>query len=109
MLALAVISVLVREFQIDVGAIAPIAERLFEACSRPLALVQHSTYLSFNVDVKEMTFFRSQSEINFDRPALIVPIAPLWKKISDRLTLPERWSVQQELPLPPSLVSGNTR
>lgn len=97
MLALSVVNQLVHRNKMDVSAIAPVAEELFDFCSRPLQFSRQTSVMWIDLGEKEVAVVRDTKDLPTDRVYLIVPVSKLWSEISENLTNADGFGEQKEL------------
>lgn len=97
MLALSVVNQLVHRNRLDVSAIAPVAEELFELCSHPLLFSRHVMVIWIDLREKELAVVRDPKDLPTDRVYLVVPVSQLWLQISEKLTNSDGFGEQKEL------------
>ena len=96
-LALSVVNQLVHRNKIDVSAITPVAEDLFDLCSRPLQFSRHASVILVDLGDKKVAIVRDPKDLPTDRVYLVVPVSQLWLEISEALTNPDGFGEQKEL------------
>ena len=97
MLALSVVNQLVHCNKVDVSAITPVAEELFELCSRPLLFSRYVAVMWIDLREKEIVVVRDPKDLPTDRVYLVVPVSQLWLEISEKLTNTDGFGEQKEL------------
>lgn len=97
MLALSVVNQLVHRNKVDISAITPVAEDLFDLCSRPLQFSRHVAVMWIDLGEKEIAVVRDPKDLPTDRVYLVVPVSQLWLEISEKLTNPDGIGEQKEL------------
>jgi len=97
MLALSIVSQLVQLHKMDVSAIKPVAEQLFNQCSRPLLFSSQEALLWISIESEKLAVVRDVRELPVDCLYMVVPISQLWQRISDTLTDVNRPGEQREL------------
>lgn len=97
MLALSVVNQLVHRNKVDVSAITPVAEDLFDLCSRPLQFSRHTAVMWIDLGEKTIAVVCDPKDLPVDRVYLVLPISQLWLEISQKLTHPDGIGEQKEL------------
>lgn len=97
MLALSVVNQLVHRNKIDVSAITPVAEELFDLCSRPLHFSRHTAVMWIDLGEKELAVVHDPRALPTDRCYLVVPVSQLWIEIREKLTTTDGIGEQKEL------------
>lgn len=103
---LIVIRRLVRDFRIDVSALAPQSETLFSLCSTQWALPSRRL-LRVTCD-GQITAHEALAGVEFSEAAIVFPLDTAIQELQDRLNEQEG-GTQMELVLPPVSVMTRTR
>lgn len=104
---LIVIRTLVRDFRMDVSALAAQSETLFELCSAQWAL-PNRRLLRVTCDGRVTAHEASSTKLDFAEAAIVFPLDTAIQELEDRLNEQEG-EAQMELGLPPVSVKTKAR
>jgi hypothetical protein len=104
MLALSVVRVFIRSFDVATATVAEIAPSLFDLCKGETWLSRESWFLVFDPEVKSLTRLPDAALAKLRGPVMVVPCRPLADALKLKFTADPELSRQMPLPLAPAVV-----
>lgn len=106
LVAVAVIRALAVDMAIRVGALAPIAEPLFELCNLSPWPVLERTKLIVDLSEGEIQLQSELTENNGDRPTITIPLRLIVSRLREQLLAAKDVEVQASFRFPPTPVGA---
>jgi hypothetical protein len=106
LIAVAVIRALAVDMAIRVGAVAPIAEPLFELCSLSSWPSLERAKLIVHLPEGQLQLRPELAEITSDRPTITIPLRPLVARLREQLLAVSGVEDQESLRFPPTPVGA---
>ena len=98
--ALHIVRVLVRDFNVGIGKIAKVANELFQECRRPLWENEGEVFLIFDPHEGTVRLAANQLAGTVTRPLLVIPLVPIFRALQQNLTSEFTPPEQRKLPTP---------
>ena len=111
LVAVSVIRSLTIDMAVRVGALAPLAESIFELCNRSPWPMLERTKLVIDVAGAQLQLRPELAEITSDQPLIMIPLGPLVARLREEMLAASDNSEQASLRFPPMPinVSGSAR
>jgi hypothetical protein len=101
LLALKVVKVLTRDFNIGIQSIKAIADALFKDCNRPIWPTKNPGWFAYQPETDVMQVIDTNHLFHMKAAVILVPIQPLLEELDASLLAGVDGRHQAELHLPP--------
>ncbi len=101
LLALKVVKVLTRDFNIGIQSIGPTADALFKECNRPIWPTKNPGWFAYQPEMCVIQIIDTNHLFHMRAAVILVPIQPLLDELDEVLLSGASGRQQAELPLAP--------